>query len=248
MKTKLETIAGFLAGREDGAAPLRGELGDPSSEASLFLEATRSRSRALIAEPAGVPGGPGAEPEAARRPPRSWAMGLFGVMACLLAVAALLWVGEVRLHRLESRLERDRLAVEADLRASEGRLARALEALKPGPPRELPPSREPAIEAAVNRLQTALDGHGRRLDELARAGPAPAVPFAPRPDPSLAEIRAELVLIRREAAANELASGRQMQELRTIVQELNEVIRRLLNRPPGGPGRGPPAMIMPGTN
>ncbi len=232
MKTKLEAIAGYLAGREDGSAPLRAELDDPSSEASRFLDSTRARSRALLAgltaPSAGV--APGPTPKSSHK-----GRAALGVLACLVAVAAPLWVGEVRARRLEARLERDRAASEADARALEARLLKALEALKPPPVPEPPSSREPAIEAALGRLESALERYGKRLDGLARSGSAPAPASAPtaspRTDTALADIRAELVLIRREAAANELAGGRQFQELRTIVQELNEVLRRVIGLP-----------------
>ena len=45
MRTKLEAMVGYLAGRDADPALLE-ELDSPSSEASHFLEATRTRSRA----------------------------------------------------------------------------------------------------------------------------------------------------------------------------------------------------------
>ena len=50
MKTKLEMMVAYLAGRK-GEAPelIRRELADPTSEASLCLEAVRSRSRGIFA-------------------------------------------------------------------------------------------------------------------------------------------------------------------------------------------------------
>ena len=49
MKTKLEMMVGYLAGRQGEAAELiRRELEDPTSEASRWLEAVRSRSRGVF--------------------------------------------------------------------------------------------------------------------------------------------------------------------------------------------------------
>ena len=49
MKTKLEMMAGYLAGRRDESADLiRQELGDPASEACRFLEAMREKSRGAL--------------------------------------------------------------------------------------------------------------------------------------------------------------------------------------------------------
>lgn len=237
MKTKLDAIAGFLAGREDGAATLRAELADPASEASLFLEATRARSRSLMAEP-GVAAP--AEPARGRRPARRRilpiAAGLFGLA---LAIGVPLGVGAIR----DRRLEAARDARDAGTRAELDRLAAAL-ANAPRPPGP-PPSRDPAIEATLARLEAALADQGRLLDALARAEPK-AAPAAPtRPDPSLAEIRAEMAAIRRELAADQLASGRQFQDLKTIVQELNEILRRVLGRPDRPPNGGPRPMRLP---
>ena len=246
MKTKLEAIAGLLAGRADSPEALLAELADPTSEASLFLEATRTKSRALLAKPrvADAPAKPGRL--GSRR-----LVGLLiagGLATLVLAVAVPLRVGAIRQARLEAALADQHRQAEADRTRLEAALARAVEVLRPA---ESPPSREPAIEASIASLEAMLLEQARRLDDLARAMPPASsppgmVPGPSRPDPALAEIRAELAAIRREAAANELAGGRQFQELRTIVQELNQVLRRLLGRPDGPPGDGPRSLRMPG--
>ena len=56
MKTKLEMMVAYLAGRQGEAAEsIRRELEDPTSEASRWLEAVRSRSRGIFG--AGSPEG-----------------------------------------------------------------------------------------------------------------------------------------------------------------------------------------------
>src|SRR5262249_35824194 len=66
MKTKMEMMAGYLAGRQDETAgAIRRELEDPSSEASRWLEAVRARSREIL-----VPGSPEVLDAVATRPGR----------------------------------------------------------------------------------------------------------------------------------------------------------------------------------
>lgn len=242
MKTKLENIAGYLAGRDDDSGPLRAELADPSSEASRFLEATRAKSRALLGDPPEA--SPAEGPRTVRRP---YLAALAGLGCLAVAIALPLWIGEVRHRRLEATLRSERAESAGELGRLEARLAKALDALKPPPSPEVRPSREPAIEAGVERIEASLIEHGRRLDDLARSRPPPAAGAPIRPDPALAEIRAELVLIRREVAANEQGAGRQFQELRTIVQELNQILRRVLGRPQPGANNieGPRPMMIP---
>ena len=93
MKTKLETMVGYLAGRQgDAVERVRLELEDPGSDASRWLAEVRSRSRALFS-PGSLEQPPGgrspaiptftAEP----RPSRSWwlppfVLGAIGRRAC----------------------------------------------------------------------------------------------------------------------------------------------------------------------
>jgi hypothetical protein len=99
MKTKLEMMAGYLAGRRDASTDLiRQELGDPASEACLFLEAMQEKSRgALAVNPPG-------------RPERLWLFvtGLALVVAlALIATGAGGWAHERRLRDIEASLSRE---------------------------------------------------------------------------------------------------------------------------------------------
>jgi len=249
MKTDLETMIGYLAGRAGGdAARLRAEFGDPSSEASRFLEAARRRTRALVDDrPAEEP-----RPAPAPRRARAWRISPAAAAAALVLVSALvpLGVGEVRERRLRAALDR----AEADSRAQAGRLRAALLArptpTRPDPPASSKPRDEP-ITLALNRVEEGLGKLERRLDGFSRPAPGPPtaieVPPPIGPDPSLGEIRAEIVAIRRETASSEQATARQLQEMRTVLQELNQIVRRAVSRPQGGPQQVPMPMMMPGN-
>jgi hypothetical protein len=118
MSTKLEAMVGLLAGRKVEPALLE-ELADPTSEASLFLEATRARSRALLAEPEMV-----ASPKGSRSR-RTWIIPfvILAVVALLLFAAAL-WVVDRRFRLLEASLGARDLEARADSRRVEAILER----------------------------------------------------------------------------------------------------------------------------
>jgi hypothetical protein len=118
MKSKLESLVAYLAGREDDDGEwVRHELGDPGSEASQFLAATRKLSRDAFAEHVlkwlGLSVNPfGKGPVISQRKPSLtrfhvavWVLPwFFSVAACALAI--LLWL-DCRKHRqeLEAALE-----------------------------------------------------------------------------------------------------------------------------------------------
>jgi hypothetical protein len=153
MKTKLEMMAGYLAGRRDPAADLiRQELGDPASEAGLFLEAMQEKSRgALRVNP----------PE---RPERLWLFvtGLVLVVALvLLAVGAAGGAHDRRLRGIAASLSRKD-------QEWAGRVGRLEAAVAGGGNR---------TESAVARLEAALGKLERRLGEVpaARLDPGDSV-------------------------------------------------------------------------
>ena len=51
-------------------------------------------------------------------------------------------------------------------------------------------------------------------------------------NPQVAALAADLATVRRELGLGEAATARQVQEMRTVLQELNTVVRRVLSRPP----------------
>ena len=250
MKTDLETMIGYLAGRDgQGDAGLRAELDDPSSEASRFLEAARRRTRALIAD------GPVDEPRPAplaRRPRHRRVAMVAGAVALVLISALIpLGFGAIRERRLREALTR----AESDAREQAVRLEAALARTTPRPA-STPPTkpREEPIALALNRVEAGLGKRERRLDDLSRPAPAPPAIESPPPlgpDPSLGEIRAEIAAIRRETASSEQANARQLQEMRTVLQELNQIVRRAVSGPRSGLGVPMPMMMpnaMPNMN
>ncbi len=147
MSTKLEAMVGLLAGRKI-EPELLDELADPSSEASRFLEATRTRSRALLGEPRMLEN---------PRPTRHGRGGLIALallaIAAFVAFAVTLQVVDRRFRLLEASLEaRDREA-----RADALRLEAILQRLaEPKPAPEWPASFEESlkrIEAGLGRVE-----------------------------------------------------------------------------------------------
>ncbi len=237
MRTKLEIMVDYLAGREgQEATQLRAELDDPSSEASRFLEATRSRSIALL----GGPGPAGAGPPPRRSIVRRSALVAAAVGAILAVSAASLRLGEARLRRLEAALARGEARSREVALRLEAALARASEpprgapahspAHSPAPALPPPGPRNGEIETALVRVEAGLGNLERRVEGLGRSGPRPAMAG---PDPAVAEIRRELEILRRERAASDQATGRQIQDLRASIQEVGQLLRMALNRPQG---------------
>jgi hypothetical protein len=221
MSTKLESMVGYLAGRKV-EPELLDELADPSSEASKFLEATRARSRALLAEP---------RPIEAPRTTRTGrgamiSLGLLGI-AALVAFAATLQVVDKRFRLLEASLAIRDVEAKADARRLEALLERLAE---PRPEPEWPRS----LEASLKRIESGLG----------RVEAGSARPRADRPSELALE---ELAAIRREIAANELAANTRSEEVQAAVHDAARVLRLLLNRfdppvldPAKPPGFNPP--------
>ena len=245
MSTELDTMIGYLAGREgDGSARLRAELGDPASDASRFLESARLKTRALLACPP-TDGPPRPLPPPPR--PKARKVPKAAAVAALLVVAAAIpfWIGQERERDLRAALDRTL----ADAKSRDARI----EAFLVGRPASAAiPARKAGDEPimlALNKVEEELGRLDRRLDGISRpaASPPPtAEATSPgMPDPSLAEIRSEIAAIRRETASSEQATARQLQEMRTVLHELNQIVRRAVSRPGGGGQQGPMPMMMP---
>jgi hypothetical protein len=207
MSTKLEAMVGLLAGRKVEPALLE-ELADPSSEASRFLEATRARSRALLDDPGS------AEPP---RPIGSRRGGIITlgalVVGLITLVAAMLWVVDRRFQALEARLSSRDIEAREDARRLEVLLAKLAE------PRPSPQSAE-AIEAALERIETALSG----LDKLEKGQEPMAA------DPSIAQVRDQLALLRHELSATDKVEVRRFDELQASIRETSRLLKLLLGR------------------
>jgi hypothetical protein len=231
MRSKLETIVGYLAFRDGPAADrLRAELADPASEASRFLEAARQRTRGLVADRA-------RPPEQPRQHRRSLAIAALAAGILGLAGAGL-WLAESRIRSLEATLARR----EAENRDQTARIERALALAleKPAARSSVPQTptpvpapvvdREKPTELALARLETGLGRLERRLEGLGNGpnpGPDPAI------DATVVELKNELGQLRRDLTASNIAGTRQMQELRSMVIEVGQLVRVGLQMRPG---------------
>ena len=221
MSTKLEAMVGYLAGRK--AEPdLLDELSDPLSEASRFLEATRVRSRALLAEPQPV------------APPRATRAGRWGLIslallgiAALVAFAATLQVVDRRFRLLEASLQARDLEAKADARRFEAILEHLAESKpKTEGPRDL--------ESSLKRIEAGLKSVEARDSVL-------------ETDRSTELALEELAAIRRELAANDRAATTRAEELQAAIHDSARVLRLLLKAaeplapiPPQAPVFNPP--------
>jgi hypothetical protein len=252
MKTKLEIMVAYLAGRQgEAAGSIRRELEDPTSEASRWLEALRSRSREILgADPPEMPAPILARPTRDRTTGRGKAgrwlpallLGASGAALVFLAVAASWRSQDHRLRDLEAALERrearwgDRFdRVEARWGDRFDRLEAALTR------REAPPRGEPAGSKVANtqerkpptvadrptslalaRIEARLGELGQRLEE-AQAGRA-------QDDQRVAQVRHDLDRLRQEVEMAGRASRQEGQELGAAVREILRLLRRLASQ------------------
>jgi hypothetical protein len=210
MMTKLEAMVGYLAGR-DGDPTLLKELADPSSEASRFLEATRTRSRALLDQP--VVSDRSVEPEGLRSKPRNWFERLIWASLAISALGVTLWVGEARVRRLEANLER----ANAEDRARSEKLENALI--------RLANSTASTVDSTI-QIKSEIGQIVAKLDQLERQVQAHANRPEPTPkiDPIIAEMRDQLAALHRELSSGEKTRTRHLEDLQSTI---NDVARRL---------------------
>ncbi len=239
MRTKLEILVSYLAGRgvpSDG--PIRGELGDPSSEAGLFLEELRERSRGML--DAGLPEVPDlwttplgrAEPG---HPGRSRRL-LPALVACGLAATLLVALGlgwraqEERVRRLEDALARR----DAQWKERVGHLELALAARDHLPPVKPPPAATPTTppiapdprgQASVLMLARLEDGLAK-LDRRLKESEGPRIePVTPTPADD--QMRQDIEGLKQDFGARERALRDDLGELRSTLQGVIQVIRQL---------------------
>jgi hypothetical protein len=174
MKTKLEMMAGYLAGRRDESTErIRQELSDPASEASCFLEAMRAKSREALPE------------NPPKQPLRPWLP--FTVLAMviaplLIAAGVASWAHDRRLRRIEAsrpredeqwedRIRRLETAIARDGNTAGSARARLESALDKLERRlgEIPASRLDSDDPTVARLRRDLDGVRQDLGARERA-------------------------------------------------------------------------------
>jgi hypothetical protein len=219
MMTKLEMMAGYLAGRRDESAErIRQELGDPASEACHFLEELREKSRrALDVNPTVWPdpgldaAGPTARTSSGRARLPVAVIALV-VTPVLIAVGAAWWALDHRLRGIEASLSRSDAEWEGRARRLEAAVARV----------------GSDNESARDRLEAALSKLERQLGEVQASRLDPA-------DPTVVRLDRDLDGLRKELAVGERADRQALQELRLAIDEAQRSLRRLEARPPAQP-------------
>jgi hypothetical protein len=211
MRTKLEAVVGYLAGR-DADPSLLDELTNPSSEASRFLEATRTRSRALLEEPS--PEQPVA-PALVQPKSRQWRERLGWATVGVLALGAAIGLGEIRFRRVEAAMERASIDARSRSEQVEAALARLADL-------------NSSAGASVGTNQVALGRLESSLGQL--DGKVQALVNRPSADPTLVEIRDQLTAIARELAASGKSNARQTEDLKSLIHENARLIKILINR------------------
>ncbi len=238
MKTKLEMMVAYLAGRKGEAAELiRRELADPTSESSLCLEAVRSRSRGIFgadlpAMPGPIPSRPIRTPATARRMAGnrlpSLLLGASSAALVFIAVGMAWRAQDARLRKIEATLGRrearwgdrfDRL--EAALTSREAPSQKQpvssnrpnLQEPKPTTPTDAPTS------LALARIEARLGEFGQRLGE--------GQPRMDQDDQQVAQLRLDLDGLRQEVKIAVRASKQESQELGMAVREILQLLRRL---------------------
>jgi hypothetical protein len=246
MKTKLEIMVAYLAGRK-GAAPdaFRDELEDPASEASRLLEAVRQRSRGVL--------GAGARVEPDRRPatrhrdaapipapaaarPARLALGITVATLACTAVGAAWWARGDRVRRLEETLTLREDRWDERIVRLEAALARR-QAAPRGPAasphaaaaRAADPTARTGPARADERIELALARIGARLGELEQQLAQEASRRDPN-DPAVAQLRSEFDELRQAIASEEKLTRQDVQELRATIHEVLRLVRQWATR------------------
>jgi hypothetical protein len=245
MRTKLEMMVGYLAGRQgESAESIRRELRDPASEARRWLEAMRSRSRGLgdtgLAEMQGLSPPPRIRGGIAAQWPgrKPWLTVFLGTAAAslpLLGLAAVWRAKDERILRLEIILAQQESRWEARFNRLDAILARR----ESDKPREIPVLKEPAPreqrsaapaerppDLALARIEARLSDLGQRLDE--------ATPRQSQGDPMLDQLRRDVERLGQEAEARARVSKQEIRSLNLALQQVLQILARLDFTPRGG--------------
>ena len=238
MKTKLEMMVAYLAGRKGEAAEsIRRELEDPTSEASRCLEAVRSRSRGVFG--ADLPAMSDPIPSrsirngatAGGRPGRRLPSLLVGASSAALVfiAAGTAWRAQDnrlrhleatlarredrwgdRFNRLESALTRPQAPSQRQSVSSNGA---NLQELKPPVPADRPTS------LALVRIEARLGELEQRLGQ--------SQPRQDQDDQQVDQLRRDLDRLRQEVETAVRASRQESQKLSVGVREILELLRLL---------------------
>jgi hypothetical protein len=238
MKTKLETMVGYLAGRQgDAVERIRLEIEDPASDASRWLADVRSRSRALFSpgsleQPSSVRSPAIPTSAAEPRPAGHWllpfALSASAAALVLLAVGAFLRARDDRLNRLETllaqqearwgnRLERIETAVTSRRAPSQTETPSSTKPTSQDD--KLAPQTDVTTALALARLEARLGELGDRLGQ--------EQPNQESLAPSIEPLRGDLERLRREMELGSQASKKQIQELSAVLREVMHLLKRL---------------------
>ena len=223
---KLESLVGFLSGKQHDAS-LDQDLTDPASEASLFLEAARERSRQLVG-PLVIP--PATAPASPSQPRLIWAFLSVAVIASLI-LALLEW----RIERLESsNAQRSREAREFNQALNES--IKALQRSQAESTQKLselikPPEGSPNVSGLMEKL-TALE---RGIESSQNQA-------------GLDKLRADFSSLRTQVESIEKQSSIRAEESQTAFRETQRLIKLIMSRlDPPAPANPDSSRSFPGT-
>jgi hypothetical protein len=238
MKTKLEMMVGYLAGRQgESAESIRRELRDPAGEASRWLEEVQLRSRDILDGGLLKSRGLDLHPYlrkgiVVQRPGRRrWLTVLLGASAMTLAFVGLAATWRVQgeqLLRLETMLRRreaqwgDRFNhLDAILARRQREVPGMPTASKEPATREAIPSDPPEKppDLALARIEARLAELGRRLEEVA--------PRQSQGDPSVDQLRRDVEQLGQQAEVRARLSRQEFQSLSMVLQEVLQALTRL---------------------
>jgi hypothetical protein len=238
MKSKLEMMVAYLAGRKgDGAELIRRELEDPRSDASLCLEAVRLRSRRICGTELPVMQRPIPSRSIRKRvttggitqrrlPPQL----LVVSSAALIFIALVLaWRAQNdQLRQLEATLARREARWGEHFARLEAALAKRQAPSQSQPIRSNAPTlplQKPTIPAdgatilALARIETRLGELEQRLGERQ--------PRQYQDDQQVDQLRRELDSFRQEVKIAVRASKQESQDLGPAIREILQLLRRL---------------------
>ena len=249
----LEILIRQIAGRDEASPSELLERDDPTSDASRFFEEIRRRTRALLDDPTAVEP---ALPELARADQgellgRERGQARYGPLIRQGTVLLLLLVLGLGLTGSLVWQHRDRVAADRSRWQLEQSLVKIQTGLASHPPLDAAkvPGADP-LALMLGRLETGLTALTTKVDALGRTAalvdqPGPdsrsalttpiSLPPVPGAESGLAALATEFAAIRRELISSEAATTRQLQEMRTVLQEVNTVVRRVLSRPQSPP-------------
>jgi hypothetical protein len=240
MKSKLEMMVAYLAGRKgDGAELIRRELEDPRSDASLCLEAVRLRSRRICGTELPVMQRPIPSRSIRKRvttggitqrrlPPQL----LVVSSAALIFIALVLaWRAQNdQLRQLEATLARREARWGEHFARLEAALAKSKAPSQSQPIRSnaptLPPQKPTTVaevptstSLALARIEATLGELGQRLGERQ--------PRQYQDDQQVDQLRRELDSLRQEVKIAVRASKQESQDLGLAIREILQLLRRL---------------------